>query len=167
MTWRGGTWDYVMLEGERLTGRVLSFNIAPTRNIESTPVPGLDGVDLRDQGYAGSPVTIVLELIKSAQYDLLAAQMATLNPRQPGIAIKPRKIDHPITRFANITHVYIIGFACGMPDDTGKWQVTINAFQFAKSKKKSNATPLSSAGGSLDIDVDVKPNPAGAGAHFP
>jgi hypothetical protein len=162
MTWRSGTWDYVTIDGTKLVGHVIKLDIAPMRNIETTPVPGLDGVDMRDQGYAGCPVTIGLELIKPAQFEPFSAQLATMHPRQPGVAIKPRKIEHPLCRMANITSIYVLGFTCGMPDADGKWQCEITAFQFAKAKKK--IAPLD--GGSLDIDTDVKPDPRGAGAHF-
>lgn len=166
MTWRSGTWDTVTIDGMKIVGRVLALDIAPTRNIESTPVPGLDGVDLKDLGYAGSPVTIVIELIKSKDFDAFSAQVATINPRQPGVALQPRAIDHPLTRLGNITHIYVLGFEAGMPDDEGKWQCKINAFQFAKATKKSPQITVPAGGGSIDIDTDVKPNPAGAGAHF-
>lgn len=164
MTWRTGSWDFVSLDGVRLVGFVEKFGIAPMRNIESTPVPGLDGVDLKDQGYTGSPVNIGMKYPRSASFEAAVAQLAAINPRQPGIAIKPRKIEHPLARMANIQQVYILGYETDMPDDAGIWHVSISAFHFAKAKKV--VAPL--GGGALPTDADTKvpPNPAGYGANF-
>ena len=84
MTWLDGSWDFLVVDGIRLPGRLSKLDIKPKRKIELTKPKGSDNPATKDQGYEGASVSIELELFKATQAEELASILSSISPRQPG-----------------------------------------------------------------------------------
>lgn len=152
MTWRDGSWDVVYLGPNAalwvpLPGRVRDLKVKPKRKIQTSKEPETDNPHLKDEGYDGADVILVLELFKAAQWLELEAYIPDIWARQPGAQSIALDIRHPITKAFNVQQVFIKDIDTGMPQN-GRLAVTFSMGEyFGPEKKKKTRGPGEGGGG--------------------
>lgn len=162
MTWRDGSWDTLKIDGRVMPGRLLSLTIDPERDVQTSKQDGEDGVTLKDQGYNGAAVEIVIEVYRASQVPAMEQEIARIHPRQTGGASTPHTIEHPIASIFNVRNIYIKKISAGMPSG-GRWPITISAGEwFPEAEKKPTKQGGGGSGGKPKSDAEAALDPSGS-----
>ena len=166
-------WDIVYLDGKPLPGKCTCV-VEPIRDVKTVKEKDKDGVNQKDNGYAGAKVEITVTIWEQEQLDEFNDLLPTFHPRKPGAEIGPVSLEHPAALLMGVTGIRTKKIKVPEPTDQGILVILISAEEWfpASGVKNSNkkAAPKTGGTGGNDEKSDFNvapPDPAGPGANFP
>lgn len=122
-------WDGSRIGGVYVPGKS-SVSITPSRGVEIIQGKDEDGNTLKDLGYKGAKVDIVVTIWDELHLPEFVSCLALWSPRRPGAVAAPIELACPQATLANVTRIYIESYTIGDPNPDGSWSVPISAYEW-------------------------------------